>query len=156
MKIRNILETDYAPIISVLDSWWGGRHMADMLPRLFFTHFQDTSFIAEKDDALAGFLVGFLSQTHPTQAYIHFVGVAPEQRKQGVGDKLYARFFETVKSRGCETVQCVTSPVNHGSIAFHQRMGFQPEQSDTVINGVPIKVAYDGEGQDRVVFVKKL
>ena len=46
------------PVISVVDSWWNGRHMADMLPRLFFEHFTDTSFAAERDGELAGFLVG--------------------------------------------------------------------------------------------------
>ncbi|MEW6661042.1 MAG: hypothetical protein ACOY9Y_00690 [Bacillota bacterium] len=25
MKIRNVEETDYIPIISVLNEWWGGR-----------------------------------------------------------------------------------------------------------------------------------
>jgi hypothetical protein len=46
--------------------------------------------------------------------------------------------------------------VNKGSIAFHARMGFQPEPGETWIDGVPVKVGYDGKGQDRVVFTKKL
>jgi ribosomal protein S18 acetylase RimI-like enzyme len=156
MLIRNLREADYTPIIAVLDSWWGGRHMSDMLPRLFFVHFQDTSFIAEEETVPLGFLVGFISQTHPTHAYIHFVGVHPEHRQKRIGDQLYQQFFDTVKAGGCDTVHCVTSPINKGSIAFHTRMGFQAEQGETSLDGVPIKVAYDGEGEDRVVFVKKI
>ncbi|WP_254068526.1 GNAT family N-acetyltransferase [Brevibacillus sp. 7WMA2] len=52
--------------------------MADMLPKLFFEHFTYTasfSFIAEKNGELLGFLIGFLSQTHRDEAYIHFVGI---------------------------------------------------------------------------------
>ena len=35
---------DYFPIIQDIDAWWGGRPMAGMLPRLFFEHFQLTSY----------------------------------------------------------------------------------------------------------------
>jgi predicted GNAT superfamily acetyltransferase len=156
MYIRNIHETDYTPIITVIDSWWGGRQMADMLPRLFFTYFQKTSFVVELDTTLIAFLIGFVSQTHLTDAYIHFSGVHPDHRQQGIGEKLYQCFFDSVKARGCDTVRCVTSPVNKGSIAFHTRLGFQAEEGDTVVGDVPVKVAYDGEGQDRVLFVKKI
>jgi GNAT superfamily N-acetyltransferase len=63
--------------------------MAGMLPRLFFEHFTDTSFAAERDGRLVGFLAGFISQSRPGEAYIHFVGVDPAQRGRGLGRLLY-------------------------------------------------------------------
>ena len=51
--------------------------MAAMLPKLFFVHFRDTSFVAEDDGGSPGFLCGFRSQTFDDEAYIHFVGVDP-------------------------------------------------------------------------------
>ena len=74
MESRNICEQDYAPAITVIDDWWGGHHMADMLPKLFFQHFQETSFAVEDNHQIVAFLIGFVSQTYPEQAYIHFVG----------------------------------------------------------------------------------
>ena len=53
VQIRPIRPSDYRAVVSVIDEWWGGRHMADMLPRLFFEHFTDTSFAAERDGELA-------------------------------------------------------------------------------------------------------
>jgi hypothetical protein len=50
----------------------------------------------------------------------------------------------------------VTAPVNHGSIGFHRQMGFAIEPGDREVNGVPVAAGYDGEGQDRVRFVKHL
>ncbi len=41
--------SDYEPILSVLNDWWGGRNMSDMLPKLFFVHFRETSFVAESE-----------------------------------------------------------------------------------------------------------
>jgi ribosomal protein S18 acetylase RimI-like enzyme len=156
MNIRPISERDHAPIIAVVNDWWGGRQMTGLLPRLFFAHFQNTSFAIEDDQQLIAFLIGFVSQTNPRQAYIHFVGIHPEFRKHGLGRQLYELFFETVRAQGCDSVRCITAPVNSGSIAFHQCMGFQIEKSDQERDGVPFTAGYDGPGQDRVLFVKTL
>ena len=156
VRIRPIRSSDYRTVIAVIDDWWGGRHMADMLPRLFFEHFTDTSFAAERDGELAGFLVGFRSQSRPGEAYIHFVGIHPGERGHGLGRELYERFFDAARAGGCDRVRAVTSPVNRGSVAFHQRMGFDIEPGAAGPDGVAVAAGYDGEGQDRVRFVKQL
>ncbi len=121
--------------------------MIDMLPRLFFTHFRDTSFVAERDGELAGFLVGFLSQSEPEAAYVHFVGVSPHERGSGLGRDLYERFFAAARANGRRTVSCVTSPANEGSLAFHRAIGFESS---------PPQAGYDGPGEDRVVLTRAL
>jgi GNAT superfamily N-acetyltransferase len=156
ISLRPLEPTDYAPIIRVIDEWWDGRAMHDMLPKLFFVHFRETSFIAESGGIRVGFLVGFISQTFPDQAYIHFVGVHPSFRWQGVGRRLYERFFEVAQAKHCSSVGCVTAPVNKNSIAFHLGLGFEMEAQPTVVNGVPIYQNYDGAGEDRVLFIKRL
>jgi GNAT superfamily N-acetyltransferase len=156
VKIRPIRPSDYWPVISVIDDWWNGRRMADKLPRLFFEHFTDTCFAAERDGELAGFLVGFTSQSRPGEAYIHFVGVHPGERGRGLGRRPYEHFFVAVRARGWQVVRAITAPVNRGSARFHQRMGFDIEPGDTKTGDVPVTAGYDGDGQDRVRFVKSL
>jgi GNAT superfamily N-acetyltransferase len=160
VTIRPIRPSDYLLVISVIDDWWNGRHMADMLPRLFFEHFSDTCFAAERDaerDAeLTGFLIGFRSQARPAEAYIHFVGVHPDERGRGLGRRLYECFFAAVQARDCNLVRAVTSPVNRDSVKFHQQMGFAIEPGSTQVSGVPTTAGYDGPGQDRVRFIKHL
>lgn len=147
LSFRPPVPDDHARVAAVIDAWWGGRQMALMLPRLFFTHFADTSFIVEDEDGeLAGFLIGFLSQSRPGESYIHFVGVAPSQRGSGLGRELYRRFFAIAAERGATRVGCVTSPRNGGSIAFHTAMGFEGHEA----------AGYDGAGEDRVVFTRAL
>lgn len=145
--IRHAEPADHARVVGVLDEWWGGRHMVDMLPKLFFVHFRETSFVAERDDQLAGFLVGFLSQSLPREAYVHFVGVNPTERGTGLGRELYERFFAVARADGRTRVSCVTSPRNSGSLAFHRALGFEPS---------PPQVGYDGPGEDRVVLTRSL
>jgi ribosomal protein S18 acetylase RimI-like enzyme len=146
--IRHAKPSDYGRVIGRINVWWSGREMAPMLPKLFFIHFEGTSFVAEDDRGeLLGFVCGFLSQTSDDEAYIHFVGVDPEQRGEGLGRALYERFFEEVRAHGRSTVRCVTSPQNERSVAFHQSLGFQV---DHVVED------YDGPGEDRVLLVKQL
>lgn len=156
LNLRALVESDYQNVISVLDEWWGGRHMADMLPKLFFKHFRETSFIVEEGGKIVGFLVGFVSQSYPTEAYIHFVGVHPDYRKKEIGLNLYSAFCDRVKQKGCKIVRSVTSPVNKGSIGFHTRLGFEIENGDMIIDGIPVYSNYDGLGEDRVLFAKRL
>jgi ribosomal protein S18 acetylase RimI-like enzyme len=154
--IRHVEPSDYQSIIAVVDEWWGGRRMADMLPKLFFVHFRTTSFVAEHSGEIVGFVIGFVSQTVPEEAYIHFAGVHPEFRKDGLARALYERFFATVRKLGCRIVRCVTSPVNKGSISFHLRMGFSATDSEKIVDGIPVIEGYDGKGEDRVLFYKLL
>ena len=156
ITIRHVEPADYQPIISVLNNWWGGRNMSDMLPKLFFLHFRETSFVAEAEGKIVGFLIGFLSQTFPDHAYIHFAGVHPDYRRKGLAGELYWHFFEITRNHGCRVVHCVTSPVNKASIAFHLRMGFSIEPGGKLIEGIPVAENYDGYGGDRVLFVRLL
>jgi ribosomal protein S18 acetylase RimI-like enzyme len=130
-----------------VDEWWGRRAMIDMLPRLFFVHFSDTAFVAEDGDELVGFLAGFLSQSKPGEAYIHFVGVSPNHRGGGVGRLLYERFFAAAREHSRNVVRCVTAPVNERSVAFHRALGFEVDE---------VAENYDGRGGDRVLMSKRL
>lgn len=156
LKLRLVQSTDYAPIIEVLDDWWGGRAMAAMLPKLFFNHFQESSLIVESDGLRVGFLIGFHSPTHADESYIHFVGVHPAWRKSGVGRLLYEEFFRLVLAAGRHTVRCVTSPLNRTSIQFHLRMGFVIEPGESEREGISYHQDYDGPAEDRVLFAKRL
>jgi ribosomal protein S18 acetylase RimI-like enzyme len=147
VAIRHAKPSDYGRVIGRVNVWWGGREMEPMLPRLFFLHFEGTSFVAEDGDELAGFVCGFLSQTEPHEAYIHFVGVAPEYRGAGLGRTLYERFFEEVRAQGRTVVRCVTSPANEVSVGFHDALGFEVDR---------VARDYDGPGEDRVLLVKRL
>lgn len=102
--------------------------MSEMLPKLFFVHFNETSCLSEINGEIVGFLIDFLSQSFSDEAYIHFVGVHPEYRKNNIGKKLYNEFFNVVKKNGRNIVRCVTSPVNKVSIAYHIKMGFEIEK----------------------------
>ncbi|MEU9120226.1 GNAT family N-acetyltransferase [Streptomyces sp. NPDC048506] len=165
LTLRHPIPADHARLQVALADWWGGlggeagalqRQL--LVPRLFLQHFAGTSFFVERPDGtLHAFLIGFLSQTDPETAYIHFVGVRPDGKRAGVGRALYERFFALARDAGRSRVRCITSPNNRDSVAYHTRMGFRLEPGDRVDeHGTPVLVDYDGPGLDRVAFVREV
>ena len=157
--LRRPVEDDHAVIVAVVDDWWGGRRMHELLPRLWFQHFTGTSWVAETTDGrLAGFLIGFISPDDPTTGYVHMVGTNPNLRLAGLGRTLYAAFTEDVAGRGVVRITAVTWPGNRVSVGFHTAIGFRIDDGPGTqrLYGTPAFPAYDGEGGDRVVFVREL
>lgn len=156
LTLRNLDESDHPDVIKALRDWWGGRDLTKMLPRLFLVHFCDTSFAVCHDAVLIAFLVGFFSQSRKNEAYIHFAGVHPEYRGQGMGRFLYMTFFDLCKRNNKIAVRSCTSPVNVGSIAFHKSMGFILESGDSFINNISVTSNYNRPDDPKVLFYKSL
>ncbi len=156
IEIRNALPSDHRNIISVLPNWWNGRDLTASVPKLFLKHFSNTSFIAEKDSQLCGFLIGFFSQTYSNEGYIHFVGVDPDIRKIGLAKILYNSFYDICQLNSRIIIRSCTSPVNKLSIDFHQKMGFSIESGNSTVEGIPITKDYNRKGDHKVLFRKEL
>lgn len=154
--IRQASPADHKPIIAVMPAWWGGRDLRHGVPRLFLDHFHDTSFIAERDGVMVGFLVAFLSPARPQEGYAHFMGVDPAHQGQGIGRRLYERFFALCRAHGRTVVRACTSPVNTASVAFHRKMGFGLAPGDGELDGIPFIGDYNRPGDDKVEFHKRL
>ena len=156
VTIRGVEQTDYERVLAIIDDWWDGRIMSTRLSRVFFEHFGPTGFVAETDGGLVGFLLGFVSQTYPGEAYVHFVGVRPDCRRGELGTALYERFFGAAYAQYCSVVRASTSPVNKASIDFHRALGFALEPGNGEIDGVPVRRDYPVPGESRVQFVRSV
>jgi len=156
LTFRRPIPDDYERVMAVLPSWWDGRDLRAQLPWVFFVHFRTTSIVVEHEDVLVGFLVGFLCQDHPDEAYVHFVGVAPEWRRAGLGGDLYRRFYALARTDGRTIVKTVTAPVNTGSVAFHVALGFSVLPGDEEVDGLPVMSARGPFGEPRVQFQRSL
>ncbi|MEU6989169.1 N-acetyltransferase [Streptomyces sp. NPDC046465] len=170
-ELRRARVSDHPAIIERVQTWWGDTHSPEqsrelslLLPKLFLQFFSHTSLVAEwdrerggeRDREIGAFLVGLHSTDNDSDAYIHFVGVAPALRGRGVGRDLYTEFFRRAAAAGRKEVRSVTSPRNTRSIAFHRAMGFSLEPGDREVDGLPVHSDYDGPGHDRVCFHRTL
>ncbi len=154
--IRPMTRLDFLHLCRVVDAWWNDQ-VRYLLHPLYLEHFPQTCFVCEEDGEVAGFLVGFVSQGQPDEAYVHLVGTAPACRGRGIGRALYGHFFDVVRSRGCVKVLAITVPHNEGSLAFHRQMGFRFREEGGAWSGaVPLVPDYAGPGVHCVVMERKL
>lgn len=159
IRYRRPTEADYVPIVRVVDDWWAGRHLDELLPRLWLQHFTGTSWVAETEEAaLAGFLIGFLSPDHADTACCHLVATNPNRRCEGIGRELYERFFADARAAGRSRVTAVTWPGNRPALGFHKALGFELVTGPGTQNlyGTPAVPAYDFDREDRAVLVRRI
>lgn len=152
LTFRRPIPDDYDRVMAVMVEWWGGRDLRVMLPRIFFEHFRTTSLVAEHEDRLVGFLVGFPCADHADEAYVHFAGVHPAWRGAGLGRDLYRRFCGIARAQGRTVVRAVTAPMNQASIAFHMALGFVVLPGDDEVDGMPVTFDPGPQGDHVVRF----
>lgn len=156
MYIRHLTKSDFDYLLTVIDNWWGWPTSFKFHP-VYLYQFGNTAFVMEDNGKVVGFLVGFISQTDPQEAYIHLVATEPQFRNKGIGRALYKHFFAEVLARGCCRVRAITMPINRESIAFHKQLGFRIwEDCAFEVEGVKAIKNYSGPGQHRVVLIKDL
>ena len=162
-SVRQPTEGDLLSVHAALERWWpaglgasAATERALLVPRLYLQHFTVSSRLVERDGDVLGFLIGFLSATRADEGYIHFVGVDPALRKQGLAQYLYEWFFGYCRAHGRSRVRAITSPGNAGSHAFHTAMGFTTEPGRLDFEGRPVQPDYDGPGMHRVSFVRSI
>lgn len=155
MEIRAITKADFDHVVSVLDRWWGGPSREVAHPILFYELGQ-LGLVADEGGVVIGFLLGFIADpagaaaladpAGPAErtAYIHLVGIHPDHRRQGVGQRLYEAFVEQARLRGATRAKAITTLGNDGSIHFHRALGFEVIEDGN----------YAGPGRGRLVFVR--
>lgn len=152
MRLRHVRTSDCDRVVAVIDEWWGGPATGSCLPHVFFSHLTSTSFALEASDGvLVGFLLGFLSQTHPDEACVHMIGVHPEFRRLGFGRRLCQRFFVAAQMNGRRYVRVISTP-SAQSVAFYLAMGFTPLYGETAIDSPTVRQELTGTGGHRIVF----
>lgn len=159
LRWRRPVEADHRRLVNKVDDWWGGRRFHQLFLRHWFQHFTGTSWVVEDAGGeIVGFLVGFISPDHPDRAHIHLVATSPNHRRHGIGRRLYQQFCDDVSSRGVRWVTAVTWPGNRVSVAFHRAMGFEVDDGPGTqrLYGTPAYPDYEADGDDRVVFSRKL
>lgn len=153
---RRMTWTDFHYVCGVVDEWWGDQ-VRYLLHPLYVEHFGETCLVVQEDGVVLGFLIGFVSQGRPNEAYVHLVATHPGYRRRGIGRALYEDFFTLVRRRGCLKVSAITVPYNNTSIAFHRRMGFHlREQGAAWFGAIPFFPNYGGPGVDCVFMERTL
>ncbi|SEB53012.1 GNAT family N-acetyltransferase [Paenibacillus sp. GP183] len=105
----------------------------DSIYFLFYRFFRDTCRLAYVNDELVGFALGLINQTDPDHAYLHYLFVRQDQRKNKIGEKLLNEFIESSRNKKCKRISLMTSnPMNE---QYYSRFGFVQDKELIEVNG---------------------
>jgi ribosomal protein S18 acetylase RimI-like enzyme len=146
ISIGPMTMADLAGVLADHASFWGDRDLRFLHLTALVQEFGDTCLTARADgrEPIAGYLIGF---TTPRRiGYIHAVAVRDTARGSGAGRELYGAFSQVAREQGAVSLKAVTNLVNTGSVAFHQRLGFDIRRAEN----------YDGAGKPMMVMTRAL
>jgi ribosomal protein S18 acetylase RimI-like enzyme len=82
-------------------------------------------FLAYGRDRVCGMVFCYAEPDHREQGHIVSMWVDPEFRRSGVGRLLIDSVAAWAKDRGMRELKLMVTSVNHGAIAFYERLGFR-------------------------------
>jgi len=158
LKIRNVREEDFIKIAELSRKCNPMATERNSIYHLFTKFFSGTSFVAEESQGIIGFILGFLSQDNPREAYIHLLCVHPNHRREGVASNLLEKFINEVKKKEIERISLITKPVNRRAISFYKKHGFinRKRPGTYKVGDINVFRDYNGEGEDMVIFEKSV
>jgi GNAT superfamily N-acetyltransferase len=137
---ERLTPADYAAVLGALERFWGNRDLRALHHPMFVHEFGDTALAVRDGGEVVAYLLGFVAPA--AVGYVHLVGVRDSHRRRGLGRALYDEFAHRARAGGATALKAITTPANHGSIAFHRALGMT---ATTVPD-------YAGPGEPRVVF----
>jgi GNAT superfamily N-acetyltransferase len=158
-ELRHATEADHRAIVDGIDDWFAGRRVRHLLARAWFRHFGSTSWVATRSEgAPIGFLVGLLSPDRADEAVIHLLAVHPAHRRRGIGRRLVDAFGADAERGGRHLLTANGWADDPAAAAFFRAVGFRADDGPGSRNlyGRPAFPDYDGDGEDRTVFVRRL
>ncbi len=159
LVLHHPIEADQPRIVGLVDDWFGGRRVRHLVVRAWFRHAASTSWLVEDSEGHpVGFLLGYRSQDHASEAVLHLVGVHPSHRRRGIGRALVESFLADVSAGGVTTVSALAWPGEPIPIAFFRALGFVADDGpgSQSLYGTPAFPDYEAPGEDRIVFVRRL
>lgn len=158
VRIRTVKEEDFLEIMDLASKCDSIPVERGSIYHLFTKYFADTCFVAEKDNKIVGYILGFISQLEKNVAYIHNICIAPYLRRKKIGSRLYQEFFQKMKKQKCQKIFLIINPINKLSINYHESLGFNVLNvgEEIFVEGVRASKDYNGPGKHMVVMCKSL
>jgi L-amino acid N-acyltransferase YncA len=145
ITIEPMTMADLAAVLAGHASFWGDRDLRFLHLTALVQEFGETCLTARDGRGeITGYLIGFT--TPRRTGYIHAVAVRDTARGTGTARELYRAFARVAQGQGAVSLKAITSPVNTGSVVFHQRLGFGTHRAED----------YDGAGKPMMVMTRAL
>jgi ribosomal-protein-alanine N-acetyltransferase len=154
---REATEADHPRLARLIREWWDER--PPHLERLWFRHFPATTVVGvDPEGRPMALAIGLPTAGDVRVGVLQLVAVAPKVRRRGVGREAVESVIARLRASGATSVEAAVWPGNRSGARFLEAVGFvvSPSPDGARLYGLPAIADYDGEGDDRSLFVRSL
>jgi diaminobutyrate acetyltransferase len=149
--IRRAREEEFLDVYRFISSCGVLETYGEHFFRIVIRYFGSTSYLAERDGAIIGYMWGFLTQEDPETFFLWQIGVDPATRGEGIGGLILERAEADLAARGCRRIELTIDPANHPSRRLFEKRGYRnvsAEHGETIELGGILAIAdyYRPEG----------
>lgn len=123
-------------------------------------YFGNSCFIAELDNKIIGFAMGFQSQVDKNKFFLWQIGVNPKYRGKEIGKRLLGNIDKVARRLGCECIELTVDPENIPSQKLFLNNGYKNissrEGEIKIVSGVECVKNYYKPGRHFILFVKNI
>lgn len=159
-SIRNATEEDFMSVHEFISDFRQLENYSEHVYKILLRYFSSSSFIAERDSDIIGFVMGFRSQDDKDIFFLWQIGVDSGAQGEGVGTNLLKRIEQQARVMGCEKIELSVDPKNIPSQRLFQKCNYNnisEREGETVeINGNIAVKDYYKPGSHFTLFGKKI
>ncbi|MCF7916878.1 MAG: GNAT family N-acetyltransferase [Candidatus Omnitrophica bacterium] len=160
MIIREVRDGESAKVLRLVKNCKPLEVYPAHIYKIIFRYFQELCIVAESDDQVIGFAMGFSAQNPKQTCFLWQIGVNPQIQAKGIGKKLVSYFEEKVKKLGYNRIELTVDLENIPSQKLFEKLNYKnvsKEEGEVVEkqNKIAVKDFY-GLGRHFMVYAKEL
>lgn len=160
LQIRNADENDFLNVYNFVSRCKPLENYSEHFYKIMLRYFGNSCFIAEFNEEIVGFVMGFRSQVDNDKFFLWQIGVFSYHRGKEIGKMLLDEFEKAGKNLGCKKVEVTVDPKNIPSQKLFEKNGYlniSSREGDIVeVLGITAVKDYYKPGRHFILYEKKI
>lgn len=124
VSLRKAKQTDFMAVHKFVSSCEPLEKYPEHIYKIILRYFGNTCFIAEYDNKIVGFVMGFISQVDKNTYFLWQIGVSPHLQGEGIGTKILTTVEQELKKLNCKRVEVTVDPENISSQKLFEKLNY--------------------------------
>ena len=139
LKIREYQNRDYTELLSLLDAAYNSTITQEVLEKEYISSTRSILVAVNESDHVVGCTFVEIQEDYvrPNRiAYVTYVAVDENCRRQGIGRKLLHAVVDICKDRECSAIELTSANHRTGAHAFYESLGYTKKKTTVFIKEI--------------------
>jgi len=123
--IKETKQDDFLKVYEFVSNCKPLENYSEHFYKIIIRYFGNSCFIAEFDNNIVGFIMGFSSQVNKKKFFVWQIGIFSKYRGKEVGKKLLDKIEMAAKELDCKIMELTVDPKNIPSYRFFEKNGYK-------------------------------